>query len=1142
MLFMTNHYGDIKIQIIDWQEEQEKVIIVNEDDSNDDSNDEQQEQFEYFIKIYGRTLDEKSVFINVKNFKPHFYIEIPNEWDIQHIETLMTYIYNGIKNKKGKRVLSGFYEYEVVNKKKLYGFTGYKDFKFLKLSFINNYSFYAYEEYIRQNKITNPILFEIPQKVKIYESNIKPFIRYMHLQKINASGWIEVKNYKKCKKVGGNKITYCDINIETDYNNIIPLECNEKPKILMASFDIECYSESGDFPDAENDCDKIIQIGTVFSWYGNSEPFLKHIITLKGCKKINDLNDVEIVCHEEETDLLLEWTKLINEHNPDVITGYNINGFDFKYMHDRAKKFGILNEFSKLSKIRNKMSKFENLMLASSAMGDNELTYFSMSGRVIIDLLKYLQREVKLDGYKLDYVSSYYIKEPIKKALYNIEKNLTTITTTSFYGINVNQYVNIMFVDALTENIHDEKYKITNLISKTEIIIKDGNEKEEQIIQIVIDGKIPDDLFQDCYKLYWCHAKDDITPKKLFELQRGTNEDRAIIAKYCIQDCVLVTKLMEKLQVINNNIGMSNVCSVPLSFIFFRGQGVKLFSLVSKKCAELNFLMPVVKPKNKPVEGQEWRKNYDDDDEIIEDDTKFEGAIVFPPVKGVHYEPIVVLDYASLYPSSMIHKNISHETYVNDNKYRNLEGYTYNTVSYNNEDGTTTECTYAKKNDGTIGIIPSILKELLDKREECKKLVKTTKDNFLKNVYDALQLAYKVTANSLYGQVGAKTSPIFLKELAASTTATGREMLILSKNFIEGGFNTLINTALNDKNEFIKYATVFFKNCVDYKFTGDKYKYKNKNEFYEYFYIIINETFTNKQRVKATIIYGDTDSVFFSLKIHDCETRIIDCSKKALEQSIKIGQLAGETIYKILEEPQKQVYEKTLYPLILISKKRYVGNLYEDDVNKFKQKCMGIVLKRRDNAKIVKIVVGSIVNYILNKQDNIGAVKYTKDLIKKILRGEYGIDKFIITKTIRKNYVDRTRIGHVMLADRIAERDGSVVVSNERIPFVFVIPTIKALKGKTLLQGDRIEDPKYIIQNKIEIDYLHYITNQIMKPSMQFLELISTNAQKIFDDIIAKETTRRKGMNLITEYLMGNDNDIIDNYENNENNGFVISF
>jgi DNA polymerase elongation subunit (family B) len=127
-----------------------------------------------------------------------------------------------------------------------------------------------------------------------------------------------------------------------------------------------------------------------------------------------------------------------------------------------------------------------------------------------------------------------------------------------------------------------------------------------------------------------------------------------------------------------------------------------------------------------------------------------------------------------------------------------------------------------------------------------------------------------------------------------------------------------------------------------------------------------------------------------------------------------------------------------------------------------------------------------------------------------------------------------------MLADRIAERDGTIVASNERIPFVFVIPKVKALKGKTILQGDRIEDPKYIIQNKIDIDYLHYITNQIMKPSMQFLELISTNAQKIFDDFIAKETTRRKGMNLITEYLF--DNDEINNYENNENNGFIITF
>jgi hypothetical protein len=60
-----------------------------------------------------------------------------------------------------------------------------------------------------------------------------------------------------------------------------------------------------------------------------------------------------------------------------------------------------------------------------------------------------------------------------------------------------------------------------------------------------------------------------------------------------------------------------------------------------------------------------------------------------------------------------------------------------------------------------------------------------TYDKFEQAVLDALQLAYKVTANSLYGQTGSRTSPIYLKEIAACTTATGREMIYLAKNFVE---------------------------------------------------------------------------------------------------------------------------------------------------------------------------------------------------------------------------------------------------------------------------------------------------------------------------------------------------------------------
>ena len=78
----------------------------------------------------------------------------------------------------------------------------------------------------------------------------------------------------------------------------------------------------------------------------------------------------------------------------------------------------------------------------------------------------------------------------------------------------------------------------------------------------------------------WRLAKDDIGPKDIFRLQKQDAEGRRIVAKYCIQDCALCNKLINKLSIISNNIGMANVCIVPLSYIFLRGQGVKIFSLV----------------------------------------------------------------------------------------------------------------------------------------------------------------------------------------------------------------------------------------------------------------------------------------------------------------------------------------------------------------------------------------------------------------------------------------------------------------------------------------------------------------------------------------------------------------------------------
>ena len=95
-------------------------------------------------------------------------------------------------------------------------------------------------------------------------------------------------------------------------------------------------------------------------------------------------------------------------------------------------------------------------------------------------------------------------------------------------------------------------------------------------------------------KVRWCLAKDDVTPKDIFEMTKGSDDDRAVIAKYCIQDCNLVHYLMNKVDIITGFVEMANICSVPMNFLVMRGQGIKLTSYIAKKCREKGTLVPVI--------------------------------------------------------------------------------------------------------------------------------------------------------------------------------------------------------------------------------------------------------------------------------------------------------------------------------------------------------------------------------------------------------------------------------------------------------------------------------------------------------------------------------------------------------------------
>ena len=165
---------------------------------------------------------------------------------------------------------------------------------------------------------------------------------------------------------------------------------------------------------------------------------------------------------------------------------------------------------------------------------------------------------------------------------------------------------------------------------------------------------------------------------------------------------------------------------------------------------------------------------------------------------------------------------------------------------------------------------------------------------------------------------------------------------------------------------------------------------------------------------------------------------------------------------------------------------------YELDPEKCKRTEMGIVLKRRDNAPIVKDIYGGIIDILMKKQNIPEAIAFLKSCLQNIVEEKYPIEKLIITKSLRSGYKNPQSIAHKVLADRMTARDpGNKPGPGDRIPFAYI-----ATKDKKALQGDKIETPTFINENGLKLDYSFYITNQIMKPVQQVFALV---LEKIWD-------------------------------------------
>jgi DNA polymerase elongation subunit (family B) len=275
------------------------------------------------------------------------------------------------------------------------------------------------------------------------------------------------------------------------------------------------------------------------------------------------------------------------------------------------------------------------------------------------------------------------------------------------------------------------------------------------------------------------------------------------------------------------------------------------------------------------------------------------------------------------------------------------------------------------------------------------------------------------------------------------------------------------------------------------------------------------KNFVEREYPGTVVVYGDTDSIF--IKFPMAGRRGLE----AIYHAIDLCEEAAGRISQQLKRPHNLEFEKVICPMILAAKKKYVGLFYSSKSPKYVIKYMGIVLKRRDNAPIVKYVFGEMIEILLKENNVPKAIAFVQDACRRILRGEYSLDKFIMSKSLRDGYKNPDGIAHKVLADRMGERDpGTKPRLNDRVPFVYVEQKthIKGTKsGRSggaapkVLQGEKIEHPDYVVAHQLPVDYLHYVTNQIMNPVVQVLDLVMKNAEKVvFREIIAAEEQRRQ--------------------------------
>ncbi len=992
------------------------------------------------IRVYGLDKFNNNICIRINNFYPWIYIELPDDiiWNSTKSQNVVNKINELLRDKKP---LKSSLEY----KNKLYGAYldengNTKKYLYIKLYFssVNDIKMLGYALRKKQNIIGvgNNV------QLKIHESDADPILQLVCSRNLKTSGWLK---FIGKEVLNDDKISLCDKEYIVKYTNI----CNSKIKIvinpLILSFDIEVNSTNPSaMPNATKYGDKIFQISCILSRELDTEIY-QYLFSLGEPNEEIVGKDVKIYMCESESDILIKFSEFICEKNPNIITGYNILGFDIPYMIQRAEMHLCITEFKRQGFIKNMASKKRTIKWTSAAFKNQEFEYIDAEGRLYVDLLPLVKRDYKFNNYKLKTISEYFLGES---------------------------------KDPLT----------------------------------------PKGIFK-CYRI-GIRKNDDGTYSNKAKKAMG------IVGKYCMVDSILVLNLMKKLKIWVGLTEMATVCNVKIFSLYTQGQQIKVFSQIYKYCMDKNIVVekdgyacsenerymgakvfpPIPGIYNMVVpfdfaslypttiiayniDYHTWVKDDSDIPDVLCNVFEWQEHIAccHDPKVIRKFELTKYIDTEKEKIKKLREKRdktlckLRKKEIIEDinNKLKELKPYTDERSDITKTIQKQVSCINRRYRflKEPKGVLPTIIQNLLDARnntrKEMKKILKeidTIDDNInlkfeKKTLYDVLdkrQLAFKVSANSMYGAMGVRKGYLPFMPGAMCTTYMGRTNIEIVADVITNKYDGKLIYGDTDSNYIcfpnIKTAQETWDNAI---FVADEITklfpkpivLEFEEEIYAFFFIL------SKKRYMYRKCYRDG----------------------------KIDMTIGKKGV-LLARRDNSKFIRDIYESVI---NKIADNTKRDDIlyyilKQINELCSGV---KHYNDFVVTKSVGDSGNLIPN-------IFINEKGVKKIKIGDYTIPYLSEDKNEREEQFNKKNVNNekdfylsclpaqVQLAERMKKR-GNRVDSGSRLEYIVCDP--ENHNGK---QYDKIESIDYMIKHReiIKIDYMYYL-KALINPLDQVLDV-----------------------------------------------------